>query len=108
MHILSRLTRDLEVEDLDLSIAVAACLDEAIDERTQPAFLDEGSGRHDRADIGGGASLYPRIAATRCIPQIDRDGFQFGSAKATMLLPDAAPFLPPPQTITMYCRPFSS
>ena len=29
----------------------------------------------------------------------------YGSAKATMLLPDGAPFLPPPQAITTYCRP---
>ena len=32
---------------------------------------------------------------------------QFGSAKATMLLPEGAPFFPPPHTITMYSRPFS-
>ena len=29
----------------------------------------------------------------------------YGSANATMLLPDGAPFLPPPQTITTYCLP---
>ena len=33
------------------------------------------------------------------------DGQRAGRAKATMLLPDGAPFLPPPQAITTYCRP---
>jgi hypothetical protein len=28
-----------------------------------------------------------------------------GSAKVTMLLPEGAPFLPPPQTMTTYCLP---
>lgn len=31
-----------------------------------------------------------------------------GSEKATMLLPEGAPFLPPPQTIATYSRPSSS
>ena len=30
---------------------------------------------------------------------------RYGSANATTLLPDGAPFLPPPQAMTMYCRP---
>lgn len=29
----------------------------------------------------------------------------YGSANATMLLPEGAPFLPPPQAITTYCLP---
>ncbi len=33
---------------------------------------------------------------------------QLGRAKATMLLPEGAPFLPPPHTITMYSRPLIS
>lgn len=31
----------------------------------------------------------------------------YGSANATMLPPDGAPFLPPPHTMTTYCRPFT-
>ena len=31
-----------------------------------------------------------------------------GIANATMLLPEGASFLPPPQTITIYSRPFNS
>ena len=41
------------------------------------------------------------IASTQEILKIR----QRGSAKATTLLPDAAPFFPPPQAITTYCRP---
>src|SRR5262249_45312048 len=30
-----------------------------------------------------------------------------GNAKATIALPEGAPFLPPPQAMTTYCRPLS-
>lgn len=31
----------------------------------------------------------------------------YGSAKATTVLPDGAPFFPPPHAMTMYCLPFT-
>ena len=43
-----------------------------------------------------------KVSAVSAVPSL-RD--VYGSAKATMLLPDGAPFLPPPQTMTTYCLP---
>src|SRR5437016_965195 len=41
------------------------------------------------------------------IPRFARDDSQRGNAKATYVPPLGAPFLPPPQAMTTYCRPFT-